>query len=193
MLDLPSECDIDRYAMFTFMAKKQFKNTFIEQMIQSLDMAGLSGEENLVPYVNLLKTTMQNLYRIFAHSPLRNEISNPFLWKQDFWENSLFKDLFSEDNVLDICAEMLEANILDQPVAWLDKMAETSGTTLEMLKLKSNCLFKQEKYAEAIEPLTQMLFFEEDNEWALIVLQKCYEKLGRKDKQLEDRDRKSVV
>lgn len=185
MLDLPSECDIDRYAMFTFMAKKQFKNTFIEQMIQSLDMAGLSGEENLVPYVNHLKTTMQNLYRIFAHSPLRNEISNPFLWKQDFWENSLLKDLFSEDNVLDICAEMLEANILDQPVAWLDKMAETSGTTLEMLKLKSNCLFKQEKYAEAIEPLTQMLFFEEDNEWALIVLQKCYEKLGRKDKQLE--------
>ena len=33
--------------------------------------------------------------------------------------------------------------------------------------------------------LTQMLFFQEEDEWALIVLQKCYEKLGKKDKQLE--------
>ena len=185
ILDLPSECDIDRYAMFSFMAKNQHKNAFIEQMIQSLDMAGLNGEEYLVPYVNHMKTTMQNLYRIFVHSPLRNEVSNPFSQPQDFWKNTLFKESLTEENILELCTEMLEANITDQPIAWLDELAQTSGTSLKMLKLKSNCLFKQEKYTEAIDPLTQMLFFEEDNEWALIVLQKCYEKLGRKDKQLE--------
>ena len=185
LLDLPSECDIDRYAMFSFLAKSQYKNTLIEQLAQSLDMSGLIGEENLVPYVNHLKTTIQNLYRIFAHSPIRNEVDNPFSWPQNFWENHIFEEHFTEENVLELCSEMLEAQVLDQPVAWLDKQAETTGTSLTMLKIKSNCLFRNQKYAEAIEPLTQMLFFQEEDEWALIVLQKCYEKLGKKDKQLE--------
>jgi len=186
VLDLPSECDIDRYAMFSFLAKTQYKNTFIEQMAQTLDMSGVaSGEEFLSPYVNHMKTTMQNLYRIFVHSPIRNEIENPFSWPQTFWENPLFKEHFTEDNIMELCSEMMEAQIYDQPVAWLNKMAATSGTSLAMLKLKSNCLFRNQKYAEAIDPLTQMLFFQEEDEWALVVLQKCYEMLGRKDKQLE--------
>lgn len=185
ILDLPSECDIDRYAMFSFMARTEFKSTFIEQMAQSLDMTGLLGDENVVPYVNHMKTTMQNLYRIFVHSPIRNEIENPFSWPQNFWENPLLSEHLTEDNIMELCTEMMEAQILDQPVAWLNKIAETSGTSLAMLKLKSNCLFRNQKYAEAIDPLTQMLFFQEEDEWALIVLQKCYEKLGKKDKQLE--------
>lgn len=184
-LDLPSECDIDRYAMFSFMARTEYKSTFIEQMAQSLDMTGLLGDENVVPYVNHMKTTMQNLYRIFVHSPIRNEIENPFSWPQNFWENPLLSEHLTEDNIMELCTEMMEAQILDQPVAWLNKIAETSGTSLAMLKLKSNCLFRNQKYAEAIDPLTQMLFFQEEDEWALIVLQKCYEKLGKKDKQLE--------
>lgn len=185
ILDLPSECDIDRYAMFSFLAKTQYKSSFIEQMAQSLNSIGLDNEESLFPYVNHLKTAMQNLYRIFVHSPIRNEAENPFSWPYKFWENPIFKEHFTEENTMELCSEMLEAQILDQPVAWLNKLAETSGTSLAMLKLKSNCLFRNQKYAEAIEPLTQMLFFQEEDEWALTVLQKCYEKLGRKDKQLE--------
>ncbi len=185
ILDLPTECDIDRYAMFSFMARTEYKSTFIEQMAQSLNMTGLLGDENVVPYVNHMKTTMQNLYRIFVHSPIRNEIENPFSWPQNFWENTLLTEHLTEDNIMELCTEMMEAQILDQPVAWLNKIAETSGTSLAMLKLKSNCLFRNQKYAEAIDPLTQMLFFQEEDEWALIVLQKCYEKLGKKDKQLE--------
>lgn len=185
ILDLPSECDIDRYAMFSFLAKTQYKSSFIEQMAQSLNTMGLDNEESLFPYVNHLKTTMQNLYRIFVHSPIRNEAENPFSWSYNFWENPIFKEHFTEENIMELCSEMLEAQVLDQPVAWLNKLAKTSGTSLDMLKLKSNCLFRNQKYAEAIEPLTQMLFFQEEDEWALTVLQKCYEKLGRKDKQLE--------
>ena len=185
ILDLPSECDIDRYAMFSFLARTKYKSTFIDQMIQSLDMAGLTDEENLVPYVNHLKTTMQNLYRIFVHSPIRNEIENPFSWPHNFWENQLFKELFTEENIIELCSEMLDTQIYDQPVAWLNKVAETTGTSPAMLKIKSNCFYKEGKYAQAIEPLTQILFFEEENEWALSLMQKCYEKLGRKDKQLE--------
>ena len=185
ILDLPSECDIDRYAMFSFMAKTKYRNSFIEQMIQSLDMTGISDGEELIPYVNHLKVTMQNLYRIFVHSPLRNQIDNPFSWSQDFWQNDLFKDHFSETNALELCSDLMDAHIYDQPIAWLDKMAQTSGTSLPMLKIKSNCLNHQEKYSQAIESLTQMLFLDEENEWALNLMQKCYEKLGRKDKQLE--------
>ena len=172
ILDLPTECDIDRYAMFSFMARTEYKSTFIEQMAQSLDMTGLLGDENVVPYVNHMKTTMQNLYRIFVHSPIRNEIENPFSWPQNFWENPLLTEHLTEDNIMELCTEMMEAQILDQSVAWLNKIAETSGTSLAMLKLKSNCLFRNQKYAEAIDPLTQMLFFQEEDEWALIVLQK---------------------
>lgn len=185
ILDLPSECDIDRYAMFSFLAKTQYKSSFIEQMAQSLNSIGLDNEESLFPYVNHLKTAMQNLYRIFVHSPIRNEAENPFSWPYKFWENPIFKEHFTEENIMELCSEMLEAQVLDQPVAWLNKLAKTSGTSLDMLKLKSNCLFRNQKYAEAIEPLTQMLFFQEEDEWALTVLQKCYEKLGKKDKQLE--------
>lgn len=185
IMDLPSECDIDRYAMFSFMAKTQYKSSFIDQMVQSLDMANLPDDEILVPYVNHLKTTMQNLYRIFVHSPLKDQIDNPFSWPQDFWQNSLFQGHFSESDVLDLCTQIMDAHIYDKPVSWLDQVAQTSGTSLPMLKIKANCLYRQEAFAQAVQTLTQMLFLDEENVWALSLLQKCYDKLGRKDQQLE--------
>ena len=42
-----------------------------------------------------------------------------------------------------------------------------------------------EEYQKAIAPLTQLLFLDENNEYALSMIQLCYEKIGRKDKQLE--------
>jgi len=185
ILDLPSECDIDRYSMFSFMANTKYKNTFIEHMTETLDMINLPGEEQMVPYVDYMKMTIQNLYRIFAHSPIKSEVDNPFKFSHNYWINPIFKDHFTEENVLNLCTEMMEAQILDAPVTWINKLAETAGTSQAMLKLKGDCLFRNHKYAEAIESLTQILFFQDDDEWALNMLQECYEKTGRKEKQLE--------
>lgn len=185
LLDLPSECDIDRYAMFSFLAKTQYKNNMMEQLAQSLDMADLSAGCELVPYVNHFKTTMQNLYRIFVHSPLKNEIDNPFSWPYNFWQNTILQDSFSEENSIELCSEMINAHIYDQPVAWIDKLSKTSGTSQAMLQLKSKCLYLMEEYPKAIASLTQLLFLDENDEFALNLIQKCYERIGRKDKQLE--------
>ena len=185
LLDLPCECDIDRYAMFSFLAKTRYKNDMMEQLAQSLDMAELSSGGIVVPYVNHLKTTMQNLYRIFVHSPLKNEIDNPFSWPYNFWQNSILKDSISEENAIELCFEMHNAQIYDQPVEWIDKLSEISGTSQTMLQLKSKCLYLMEEYQKAIAPLTQLLFLDENNEYALSMIQLCYEKIGRKDKQLE--------
>lgn len=185
ILDLPSECDIDRYSMFSFMANTKYKNSFIEHMTETLDTLNLPGEEQMVPYVDYMKMTIQNLYRIFAHSPIKSEVDNPFKMPHNYWMNSIFKEHFTEESVMELCTELMEAQILDVPVMWLNTLAETSGTSQAMLKLKSDCLFRDHKYAEAIEPLTQILFFQDDDEWALNMLQECYEKTGRKEKQLE--------
>ena len=185
LVDLPTECDIDRYAMFAFLAKNQYKNDLLEQMAQSLNLAELSSGGTMVPYVNHLKTTMQNLYRIFVHSPLKNEIENPFSWHYNFWQNIILQDSFSEENAIELCTEMIDAQIYDQPVAWIDKLAETSGTSKIMLQLKSRCLYLMEEYHQAIASLTQLLFLDENDEFGLSMIQKCYEIIGRKDKQLE--------
>lgn len=42
-----------------------------------------------------------------------------------------------------------------------------------------------EEYPKAIASLTQLLFLDENDEFALNLIQKCYERIGRKDKQLE--------
>lgn len=185
LLDLPSECDIDRYAMFAFLARTQYKNELLEQMAQNLNLTELSEQGNLVPYTNHFKTTMQNLYRIFVHSPLKNELDNPFSLPVNFWNNIIFQDSISENEAIELCSEMIDAQIYDQPAAWLDKLAETSGTSQVMLQLKSRCLFCMQEYHKAISSLTQLLFLDEENEWALNLIQKCYDKIGRKDKQLE--------
>lgn len=186
ILDMPTECDIDRYSMFSYMAKAQFKNSFIEKMSEALDnIEEISKEEIIVPYIDYMKQAMQSLYRIFSHSPIKSEIDNPFHWPQDYWTNKIIKEHLTEENVLKLCTEMMEAGILDLPVTWLDKLSETSGTSYDMLKLKSNCLFLNHKYTEAIEPLTQMLFLQEDDEWALNTLQECYGNTDRKSQQLE--------
>lgn len=185
LLDLPSECDIDRYAMYSFMAKTRYKNDMMEKLAHSLDMADLSDEDLMVPYVNHLKTTMQNLYRIFVHSPLKNEIDNPFSWPYNFWQNSIIQDFISEEKAMELCLEMTNAQIYDQPVAWLDKLSETSGSSQVMLQLKSKCLYLMEEYPKAIATLTQLLFLDENDEYALSMIQLCFEKIGRKDKQLE--------
>lgn len=184
-LDLPSECDIDRYAMFSFLAKNQHKNALLEQIAQSLNLSELTEDGNLVPYTNHLKNAMQNLFRIFVHSPIRKETDNPFAWPYIFWQNDIFKEHLTEQDAITLCSEMTDTKIYDQPVAWIDKLAETSGTSLAMLHIKSKCLFQMQEYQKAIASLTQMLFMDEENEWALSLIQKCYDKIGRKDKQLE--------
>ena len=185
MLDLPSECDIDRYAMYSFMSKAQYKKSFIEQMAKSLDFIGFDDDPNLVPYVDNFKITMQNMYRIFDHSPIKKEIDNPFLWTNDFWKNRIFKSVFKDEKALELCGEMKDSQLYEQAIDWIDYISETSGTSLEMLKLKCSCLAHTDRYSENIASLTQMLFLDEDNEWALNLLQICYGKIDKVDQQLE--------
>lgn len=185
MLDVPNECDIDRYAMYSFMAKTKMKNNFIDIMAKGLEEIEQSTDGNLYIEVNNYKVTMQNLYRIFAHSPIKNEIDNPFSWPYNFWQNSIFQHHFSEEQTIELCTEMMVTKIYDQPVAWLEKLEETSGTSQVMLAIKSKCLYYSENYHQAIASLTQMLFLDENNELALDMIQNCYGKIGRKDKQLE--------
>jgi tetratricopeptide (TPR) repeat protein len=185
LLDLPNECDIDRYAIFTYLASNQHKNELLEQLARGMNLAELNAGGEIIPYFNYFKTTMQNLYRIFVHSPIRNEIDNPFSRPHIFWQNSILKDYFSEEKVIELCSEMLDANIYDQPVAWLDQLAKTAGTSLDMLRIKSECLYILEEYYQAIASLTQILFLDEENEWALNMIQKCYRDIAMKDKQLE--------
>ena len=185
MTDLPNECDIDRYAIFSFMAKTQYKNSFMEQMIQSLNLNDPNQEVNVILHTNHFQITMQNLYRIFVHSPLKNEIDNPFSWTYTFWQNSLFQDYLPEEKVIELCSEMIDAEIYDMPLLWLEKLTQTSGTSREMLKILSECHYSLENYQEAIAYLSQMLLFDEEDEWALMLIQKCYDRIGRPDLQLE--------
>lgn len=185
ILDVPNECDIDRYAIYSFMAKTNLKNNFLDVIAKGFEEIEQSIEGDIYIEVKHYKVTMQNLYRIFAHSPIKSEIENPFSWPYNFWQNSIFQNHFSEEQTIELCTEMMVAKIYDQPVAWLEKLEETSGTSQVMLMIKSKCLYYSENYHQAIASLTQMLFLDEENELALGLIQKCYGKIGRKDKQLE--------
>ena len=185
LTDLPSECDIDRYAIFSFMAKTQYKNSFMEQVIQNLNLNDPNQEIHVILHTNHFQITMQNLYRIFVHSPLKDEIDNPFSWTYTFWQNSLFLDYLTEEKVIALCSEMIDAHIYDMPLLWLEKLTQTTGTSQEMLKILSKCHYSLENYEEAIAYLSQMLLFDEKDEWALMLIQKCYDKIERTDLQLE--------
>lgn len=185
ILDLPSECDIDRYSMFSFIANTGFKSSIIEGLAQAMNLPGIISETENTSYINYMKMTMQNLYRIFMHSPIKGEIKNPFQRKQAYWLNPFFSENLTEENALELCREMVEADITDLPIFWIEKQSETYGTSYEMLKVKSECLYKNSKYTEAIDSLSQMLFLKEDDEWALNLIEKCYEKTNRRKLQLE--------
>ena len=185
ILDLPSECDIDRYSMFSFIANTGFKSSIIEGLAQAMNLPGIISETENTSYINYMKMTMQNLYRIFMHSPIKGEIKNPFQRKQAYWLNPFFSENLTEENALELCREMVEADITDLPISWIEKQSETYGTSYEMLKVKSECLYKNSKYTEAIDSLSQMLFLKEDDEWALNLIEKCYEKTNRRKLQLE--------
>lgn len=185
ILDLPSECDIDRYSMFSFIANTGFKSSIIEGLAQAMNLPGIISETENTSYINYMKMTMQNLYRIFMHSPIKGEIKNPFQRKQAYWLNPFFSENLTEENALELCREMVEADITDLPIFWIEKQSETYGTSYEMLKVKSECLYQNSKYTEAIDSLSQMLFLKEDDEWALNLIEKCYEKTNRRKLQLE--------
>lgn len=185
LTDLPSECDIDRYAIFSFMAKTQYKNSFMEQVIQNLNLNDPNQEVPVIQHTNHFQITMQNLYRIFVHSPLKDEIDNPFSWTYTFWQNGLFLNYLPEEKVIALCSEMIDAHIYDMPLLWLEKLTQTTGTSQEMLKILSECHYSLENYQEAIAYLSQMLLFDEKDEWALMLIQKCYDKIERTDLQLE--------
>lgn len=185
MLDIPNECDIDQYAIYSYMAKTNIKNNFLDILAKGFEEMEQSLDGDIYIEVNHYKVTMQNLYRIFAHSPLKNQIDNPFSWQHRFWENPIFQIQFTEKEHLHIIHAMEASQFHTEVVEWVDYVGRESGFDYFMLEKKASNLMKLEKEAQAIEPLTQMLFLDPDNKDALLMMQECYKRLGKREKEME--------
>lgn len=182
LFDLVSDCDVDRYAMFSFMASAKNKSNLVQQILENLPV---SENEMAQPFVNHFRIVMQNLFRFFDYSLMKNELENPFVWPYMFWENHLIAEPIAEDEAVALCKQMVEIQYYSVPIEFLQKVSQTSGSSLPMMQIMGQCYFHLKEYNKAIETLNQLLLLDEENEWALSLMQQSYKQLGRSDQQLE--------
>ena len=185
MLDVPNECDIDRYAMYSYVAKSSLKNSFLDIMAKGFQEIEQATDGEIYIQINHYKITMQNLYRIFTYSPIKNQIDNPFSWKYCFWENPVYQIQFSEKEYHRLIQAMISSEFYNDAAQWIDSIGQKEGYDYYMLEKKTDCQIKLEQYAQAIDLLTQILFLEPNDKEALQKMQQCYKHLGKHEKELQ--------
>lgn len=171
MMDLIEDCDIDKLAtLYLISTDKEFSD-----MAKQLDRHKLPVEKaDLILPEYSLRHLIQDLYRIFTHSPLSTQLNNPFREGPALMDIPELARLMPEKQCLGICATLLELTQFEKAVSLIDTLAERKGATAPMLLAKGQALLSMNRYAEAAGCLRSAEVLDPDNALIQRMLIQCY-------------------
>ena len=181
LVDLILDCDVDKMATLYLVANdKDFSKA-----MQKLDDQQLPEIENAIIPEYTFRFLMQDLYRFFVHSPLSQQLANPFRIKQTLFDFPDLAALFSAGDCLGCCHLLLEIGRNEQALAALDDSIKRVGASASALLLKGEVLRREKKFAEAVNCARSAEILEPDNTDILRFLVECYAVLNRFEEELE--------
>ena len=181
MMDLVMDCDVDKMATLYLMAHDKDFSKAIRQMDEQ-QLPNMEGAE--IPEYNI-RFIMQDLYRFFFHSPLSQQLRNPFREEQPLLDQPDLAPLFTPDEYVSCCNLLFETGHGQQAIDLLDELISREGASASALHLKGLILTRQKKYAEAVSCLRAAEVLQPDKTSILRLLAECCAALHRFEEELE--------
>ena len=176
MVDLIEDCDVDKLAtLYLISTDKDF--SAIAKQLEDHELP-VEKEDIIIPEYSL-RHLIQDIYRVFLHSPLSNQLRNPFHQDAMLTDIPRFSHLLPEKQCLGICAALLELSRYDQAISLIDSVIERKGANTPLLLAKGQALLSQQRYAEAAGALRSAEFLDPDNTLILKMLIQCYAAMKR--------------
>lgn len=185
MTQVSADCDIDKYAMCELISNNK---GLAQSMSDHLEQSGISPQDTELPDLTL-RHIVQNLYRFFTQSPVHQDVRNPFDHPHLLIEQERFRAADGEEECLDCASTLLEASEYEATARILDSMAAQYGESARMLKLRGKCHEVKRDYQKAYRCYTQATFLEDPDLELCQCLQRCCERLGKRQELHEWLDR----
>ncbi len=176
MTQVSADCDIDKYAMCELINNNK---GLAQSMSNHLEQSGISPKETELPDLTL-RHIVQNLYRFFTQSPVHQDVRNPFANLHLLIEQERFRAAEGEEECLDCAHTLLEASEHEATARILDSMAAQYGESARMLRLRGRCYEERRDYQKAYRCYTQATFLEDPDLELCLCLQRCSERLGKR-------------
>lgn len=185
MTQVSADCDIDKYAMCELISNNK---GLAQSMSDHLEQSGISPKEAELPDLTL-RHIVQDLYRFFTQSPVHQDVRNPFANLHLLIEQERFRPADAEEECLNCVDTLLEASEHKTAARILDSMAAQYGESARMLKLRGRCHEEKRDYQKAYRCYTQATFLEDPDLELCLCLQRCCERLGKRQELHEWLDR----
>ena len=181
IVDFILDCDIDKMATFYLVSNDDdFRKAFL-----ALDEQELPGIQNIVIPHYTFRFIMQDLYRFFGHSPLSQELTNPFKSDLSLLDFPELASLIGLEDSVTIAKLLPELGRHEKAVKAIDDVIAREGANVSALLVKGRALAEQDKYAEAASCARSAEMLEPNDTDTLRFLVECYAKLKRFDEELE--------
>lgn len=181
LVDLILDCDVDKLAtLYLISNDKDFSKA-----VRMLDDQEIPDFENAVIPEYTFRFLMQDLYRLFLHSPISTQLVNPFRDKQTLLDFPELSVLFSSADYIRCCRLLFEIERDEQALTAVDALINRDGATVETLQLKGEMLIHMKRYPEAQGCLRSAEILQPDNADVLRLLVECYVAQHRYEEELE--------
>lgn len=181
VIDNIGDCDVDKFTLLDYLNNTKGGGKILSEIENSLP----EGHELARTKQDIIRNTIQNMFRFFQHSELRKETASPFVWSTTMWENELLQASFSMKQAEEICDLLADSEQFSTALRCTNLLIEKDGASAKLLRLQGLCYEELKFYRKAIESYKQSEFLEDDNMWNLLHIQQCYKELNMPMEQIE--------
>lgn len=170
LTDIIFDCDVDMLALLYTIST----SNHADDMIAPLDNMELPEEaQNGVAPDFSIKKTIQNIYRFFHHSPMKNELRSPFDNRFCIYDIFIEGYLIGLEDNVKLCKLLAENMQYDIVCETLPAIIQREGANAETLNVLAKCYMEQGQYSQAYNYYKQAIMLNEENLNSLYNLQMC--------------------
>jgi tetratricopeptide (TPR) repeat protein len=186
-------CNSDKYSLFMSLPHMpSFQRDMMGQMFKAeLDqMADIEKDELSInpdkQKLTISNQYIQDLYRFYKVHPMNHQFENPFIWKMDFYNKWIFRQLFEDISYLRPIGEFLfRKNYFNEALDVFDLFVPSEPDNAELFQKIAYCHQNSGNYQKALDNYLKADLIKHENTWNLKKIAWCYRHLKNPEKALE--------
>ena len=199
MFSRSAECSVNRYAICEAMQQHVNLASLDQQLMQFVqqqneededeDSEELRPDEEEKARINhrlrqrlLTRGFVQNAYRFFHHSPLMNEVTNPFEANLILSDDKWLRSFLPTSQQQQTAHLLLQFQQHAEALRILRHIADREGFSAQRLRMMGQCLQGEGDLKGAVQYYNQADLLEADDPWTLSQMEICYVNLKHYDR-----------
>jgi len=175
-------CNSDKYSFcLNIEQMPQMQKKMMLEMFRA-EMEGLKELQNEDDILNKSTHTksiysqyIHDLYRFYKLNPLRNEFTDVFKLRFDFYKSEFFKILVSDEKIIRNIAEFFfEREYYEQAFEIYEKLNEKGDNSLEIFQKMGFCSQKMRNYEDALNYYKMAELYDTNRAWNIKKIALCF-------------------